>query len=258
MADAYSGTMAGTALGSRRGAGGHGNGSGARALRRHRALPGGRAVVGGFLVALAAVGIFAGYTGATADTREPYFVARRDLPLGHRIARSDLATLPMDLPALLRARSYRDASQLVGAVVIGPVSKGELLQASDVLAQRDGGGDRQISFPIDPARAVDGRLRPGEFVDVLATYGTGADGYTVVVVRGARVADRSAAGGSLADGDDDVVTLAVAGPSDTLAVAHAVNAGAVTLVRTAGPPAGADAGPPSTYTSPGAAESGTG
>lgn len=224
--------MAETALSTRRAAPRHSAGSdGARPLRRRRALPGGRAVVGGFLVALAAVGVFAGYTGATADTREPYLVARHDLPLGHRITRSDLGTLPMDLPALLRSKVYRDASQLVGATVIGPVSKGELVQASNVLDRPTGGADRQISFSIESARAVNGQLRRGEFVDLLATYGTGAEGYTTAVVRRARVADRSATRGSLSDAGDEIITLAVPEAADTLAVAHAVSSGTVTLVR---------------------------
>ena len=42
-----------------------------RPLRRRRGLPSGRAVVGGFLVALAAVGVFAAYTSATPDLIDP-------------------------------------------------------------------------------------------------------------------------------------------------------------------------------------------
>ena len=62
-----------------------------RSLRRRRALPGGRAVAGGFLVALAAVGIFAAYTDATADTRQAYVVARRPLALGQRLSGADFS-----------------------------------------------------------------------------------------------------------------------------------------------------------------------
>jgi len=209
--------------------------NGARPLRRRRTLPGGRAVVGGFLVALAAVGVFAGYTSATADARRPYLVARQDLALGHRITRADLATLPMDLPSILRAKVYRDPSQLLGALVIGPVSRGELVQSSNVLSKDQSPLDRQISFPIDSARAVSGQLRRGELVDVLVTYGTGADGYTAAVVQGARVADRSVTRGSLSDRGSEVITLAVASAADTLAVAHAVSAGTVILVRAGAP-----------------------
>lgn len=236
----------------------NGDGDGARPLRRRGSLPGGRAVVGGFLVALAGVGVFAGYTNATTDTRQSYLVARRDLPLGHRITRSDLGTLPMDLPALSRSKVYRDPSQLQGALVIGPVAKGELVQSSNVLAGDGQGDGHQISFSIESARAVNGTLQRGELVDVVATFGTGGEGYTTVVVEGARVADRAESSGTLSDSGDEVVTLTVPRQADTLAVAHAVNAGTITLVRSpAAPDAGTAAGPavyqptPATTATPG-------
>lgn len=239
--------MAETTLSTRRGPPRReGEADGARPLRRRRTLPGGRAVVGGFLVALAAVGVFAGYTNATADTREPFLVARQNLALGHRIVEADLGTLPMDLPALLRSKVYRDPSRLIGAMVIGPVAKGELVQSSNVLPGTDSTAGRQISFPIDSARAMNGQLRRGEFVDVLATYGTGADGYTLAVVLGARVADRTETRGSLSDRGNEVITLALPEQADTLAVAHAVSAGTLMLVRPGGPPsAAADTATPS-------------
>ena len=224
-----------------------GSNGGGRPLRRRRPLPGGRAVVGGFLVAVSAVGVFFAYTGATTEDKEHFVVARQDLPIGHRLAERDLVRLPMDLPSLLQARSYRSPSRLIGAVVIGPLSRGELVQASDVLSRPDGSGDREISFPIESARAVDGRLRPGEFVDVLASYGSGNDGYTAVVVGGARVIHRSQARGSLGDGADEVITLSIPNRGDTLAVAHAGNAGSVTLVRAAAPSDGSGAGEGATY-----------
>ena len=88
-------------------------------------------------------------------------------------------------------------------------------------------------------------------MDVLATYGTGGDAYTVVVVAGARVADRTTSAASLSDRGDEVVTLALPASADALAVAHAVNAGEVTLVRTAGTPT--DPTPAAAYSAPRAA-----
>jgi len=210
---------------------------GGRPLRRRRSLPGGRAVVGGFLVAVAAVGIFAAYTGATADTRQGYLVSRQDLPIGHRIQSADLATLAMDLPPEVRSRAARDPSRLVGSVVIGPLAKGELIQASDVVpAGGEGDIGPQVSFAIDSARALDGRLKVGELVDVVATYDAAGSGQTLVVARGARVVERSKPTSTLGDGGKEVITLSVANRSETLAVAHAGNAGEVTLVRVTGQP----------------------
>lgn len=194
-------------------------------------------MVGGLLVALSAVGIFAGYLGATGDDRRPYVVATSDLAVGHRITAADLAVVRIDLPPALHRLAHDRPGPLVGAVVLGPVGRGELLQNSDVLVGEGTAGDgREISFPIDAARAVDGSLRTGEQIDVLATYGTGTDAYTVVIARGARIANRSDPAGRLPGSGEQVVTLSVPDAATTLAVAHAVNAGVLTLVRTAAPP----------------------
>ena len=220
-----------------------GDGETGRVVRRRRALPGGRAVVGGFLVALAGVGVFAGYTSATADTRVRYLVARSDLTIGQRISRSNLGYLPMDLPSLVRSRSFRHPGDLVGAVVVGPLSRGELIQSSDVVRPGDRGAPagREVSFSIESARAVDGQLQRGETVDVLVTYGTGTEAYTLTVARGVRVINRRQPRGALGDGRDEVITVSVPSRAQTLALAHAVSAGAITLVRT-GRDAGDEAG----------------
>ena len=214
-------------------------------VRRRRPLPGGRAVIGGFLVAVAAVGIFAAYTSATTDARTPYVVARHDLAFGQRITAADLSFAPMQLPSSLahrRAFTRADSAQLVGAIVVAPMAAGELVQASSVAEASGLPPDEEISFQIDPARAVGGRLRSGEAVEVLATYGTGNDAYTVVVVRGARVVAATEPGAALSGRAGEVVTLSLTTSSDALAVANAVDAGQVTLVRATGAPAPRDAG----------------
>lgn len=199
--------------------------------------------MGGLLVALAAVGIFAGYLSATAGHARPTVVATTDLGPGHRLTAADLAVVRLELPGSVAERTYVSPSQLVGAVVLGPVGRGELLQSSDVLAgDAPGGPGREISFAIDAARAVDGRLRPGEPVDVLATFGTGADATTTVVATAVRIARRSDPGGGLAGPGTQVVTLTMPDEATTIAVANAVDTATVTLVRSAGREAGGTAG----------------
>ncbi len=217
----------------------------ARVVRRRRSLPGGRAVVGAFLVTLAAVGIFAAYTRATDEPQTLYIVARHNLNLGDRLAAGDLALAPMHLPTPLSARrafTRASAPSLVGAVVVAPVASGELIQASSVVEAVGTAVDREISFAIDPARAVAGRLVPGEVVDLLATYGTGTDATTVVVVRAARLVSRSDSSGSLGARASEVVILALPSSADALAVAHAVDSGQITLVRATGAPPSDDQG----------------
>ncbi len=208
-------------------------------MRRRRSLPGSRAVVGGFLVAAAAVGIFAAYTNAATDHRLDYVIAQRPLTVGQRVKPEDLATAPMELPSNLSDQfAYRDPSRLIGAVVTSPVRAGELVQASDVAAGEAGLGQRQVSFPVDASRAVDGTLAVGDSVDVLATYGSGPDASTMAVAIGVRVIALSTSSSALgsASGQSEVVTVGLPSWHDVLALTQAVNAGQVLLVRSTGAP----------------------
>lgn len=200
-----------------------------RLVRRRRPLPGSRAVVGGFLVAVAAVGTFAVAAGAGDERRVGYVVARDDLAVGRRITADDLALAPIDAPPFVAERAFRRTDDVVGAVVVGPVARGELVQAGSVL--RDAPEGRQVSFPVEAARALDGNLQPGEAVDVLVTYGTGEHAKTAVVARRARVVRLRRPSGTLSDGRTVVVTVAVDTDDQAAAVAHAAGAGTVTIVR---------------------------
>jgi Flp pilus assembly protein CpaB len=202
-----------------------------RALTRRRALPSSRAVAGGLLIALAALATFSAYTGATARPTRSFVVAARDLPVGTRLARADLRLATIDLPAAQQRRAFRDAGALVGATVLGPVGRGELVQSSAVADEGD--GSSQVSFSIEAARALDGAIRPGDRIDLLATYGGGgSDAYTMVVARRVAVADVSGSGaGSLGGARTLVLTLSLADPDTVLAVTHAARTGNLTVVR---------------------------
>src|SRR5687768_13969768 len=229
------GTVATTALGEELTTpnGRHAPGGG-RVIRRRRPLPGNRAVVGGFLVAVAIVGTFATVSSAGDDHRITLVVARDDLAVGDRITADDLAVARLDVPPFVRARAFRSTDQLLGATVLGPIARGELVQASTVSRESKAPPGLQVSFPVEAARAVDGTLREGEAVDVLVTYGQGETATTEPVARGARVVRTRTPGGVLGDDRTLVVTLAVSTADDAAAVAHAANAGEVTIVRTGG------------------------
>ena len=209
------------------------NGSGARrTVRRRRPLPNGRAVVGGLLVAIAAVGLFASWRAATAPPTTPYVVAARTLTVGSVLRRADLTTVDLDLPSSLRRQAFADPQSLVGTQLLGPLERGELLQASDVTTN-DGARRRQLSFSIEASRALDGSIARGEHVDVAATYGGGgSDSWTSVIADDVLVADVTSAGSSLGGGRALTLTLSLDDPQEVLAVTHAARAGTITILRT--------------------------
>lgn len=209
-----------------------------RAITRRRGLPSGRAVVGGFLVALAAVGTFAAYTAGTAAPTTRYVVAARDLGAGEVLTLDALTLVAMELPDEQRSRSFDLPEVLDGAVTLAPLAVGELIQGSAVTAADDAPPARIVSFAADPARALGGRIRPGERVDIVATYGEGAQAYTELVLGDVRVLTADAAGGDDLGGTTVGFTVEVADRSQELALVHATTVAAISVVRSTGVPAG--------------------
>jgi hypothetical protein len=199
------------------------------------ARPPTRAVVGGLLVAVAAVGAFVLATPADGPSAE-YVIAAHALDPGARIEADDLTVAAVDLPPDLATLAFTDASALIGAVSLGPVAAGQLVQEGDV--GRAPLSPFEVSLALEGDRALDGRLVPGELVAVLATYGSGADAETLTVASTALV-ERVSKPTGLAVGTADVVTLGLPVESDAQAVVHAARAGELTLVRTDSATAGA-------------------
>lgn len=190
-------------------------------------------MIGGFLVAASAAGVFAAWTSASSGPTTRYVVVSGDVAPGEQLTRADLSLVEIELPAAQRRIAFTDMDILVGATALSPLVAGQLLQSSEV-AKPIGGPDRaQISFRVEPGAAVGGDLRAGELVDVIVTYTSGGEPKTSTISRGALVVkmitdeQRIGAGGSM------VVVLAVH-PEELEAIASAAAAGHVTLARVTG------------------------
>ncbi len=186
-------------------------------------------------MAVAAVGLFAAATSSSQGPRHAYVVTRHELPAGTRLLASDLELAPMDLPVALRARSFDTTQPLVGATLIAPLGAGELVQSSSVVARKGDAASRELSFTLERGRVGTG-IKHGERADVLATYGTGNDAHTVVVVRQALLVAIDRPRTSSGETGPATVTVAVDDPADALALAHAIQLGKITLVRATGAP----------------------
>ena len=103
-----------------------------RRIERRVPLPGGRAVVGGLLVTLAAVGVFVSWAAAGEDVTRPVVVAAADIRPGEVIGADDVEVRSLELPAALADGAYADPQPLVGAVAVAPLAEGELVQRSAV------------------------------------------------------------------------------------------------------------------------------
>lgn len=214
----------------------------ARTIRPRRSLPGGRAVVGAFLVVLAAVGTFGAHLTATAAPSTSYLVAARPFEIGHVLAEEDLVlgagvrAVPIDLPAEQAGRAVvadaADVASLVGRVVVAPILPGDLVQHTALVGVEQAGDGVTMSFSLPVDRALAGRLGAGERVDVMATFsGAGALGSeTRVVARDVTVVGVLAGGDGL-NGGRVTMTIEVSDLATAQQVQHAVDTAQVALLR---------------------------
>ncbi|MGH9111733.1 MAG: SAF domain-containing protein [Acidimicrobiales bacterium] len=205
-----------------------------RTIERAPRLPGGRAVLGGVLVAAAALGTFAAWERSSGAPDRSYAVAARAIVPGETLTGDQVRLEPMDLPSGVAASAFVDAAQLDGRVALAPIREGELVQLGQVSDPGAKGPAAEVSFSLERDRAVDGRLRSGDLVDVFVTY----DERTTAVAEGMRLVDvRERVEGSLGRGTELTVTLAITDPDHRAALIHAARAGDVTLVRSTHLPA---------------------
>jgi len=203
--------------------------------RTRAALPSGRAIAGGLLVACSALGLFAAYSNAQHRALARFEVAARDLAPGTVLDDNDVESAALDLPASSRARAYASSAALVGKVIVGPVLRGELVQTGSVADHAIGEQRFEVALTLDGARAITDRLATGESVDVLATYGSGESACTRVIARRARVQAIGNASEGLA-GRTSAITLGVLNPNEVVALVTAAQAAKVTLVRSTAVP----------------------
>jgi Flp pilus assembly protein CpaB len=196
-------------------------------VRRRRALPGGRAVFGGFLVAVAVVGIVAAQQAASGPPTTSYVVATGTIPAGRTLGVDDLTTRAVDLPEGLADRAFREPRQLVGRVLAATVGEGELIQSSALAPRGPKAGEREVSFTADPARSLGQRIAPGDVVDVYATEGQGEPSSTEIVARAVRVIDRQGRQGAAGF----IYTVALADQAAVEALVRASAGGSLTVVR---------------------------
>ncbi len=207
-----------------------------RSVRSVRRLPGGRAVVGGFLVAASAVGVFGAYTNALSSPDRSFAVVTSDVDAGARLSVADLTLVPLDLPSDQQRVAFADLSLLEGATALAPMTAGQLVQSGDVAKPAGGPQRAQISVALDPGNALGGDpglLGPGERVQVIATFTQGGAPVTETVSRDATVV-RVLGGSDQLGGSAGLTVVLAVPPADLEPVAGAAAAGVVSLARTTG------------------------
>lgn len=197
-------------------------------IERHRGLPGGRAVLGGVLMAVATVGVFVAYERASQRPTDPVAVAAHAIRVGEVLEADDLRIIEVDLPADAASGAFASVDDLAGRVALGPIGDGEIVQAGSVTDQATAGEIHEVAITLPRSQIAVGRLKQAERVDVFVTY----DERTTSVVRGAEVVEIGADDeGALTRDREVALVVAVPSGDAVAAVVHALRTGDVTVVR---------------------------
>lgn len=195
-------------------------------------LPTGRALLGGLLMAVAALGAYWLASSGGDDGRVDIVVADRDLRAGDVLSDDDLRLVPVAIDGEVRGL-FGSLDAAVGRVVMSPVDSGEFLVASATSADAAPSDTFELTVSVGPER-VPGDLRPAETIDVFATWNSGL---TELIAVGAVVVDVTTSEETFGGGDVRV-RMQVADIGQAEAVVHAHSSGELTLVRA---PTGSDA-----------------
>ncbi len=164
------------------------------------------------------------------------WAAKKALPAGTVLDHADLVPLDVILDPGTLQHYAMTAQNLAGAVLTRPIAEGELIASAWLTEGSEASEGRTMTIPIAPEHAVGGDLRPGDQVDVYATFNAGdARARTTLLARAVEVIGVVTADGFAIE-DESVVGLTVAVTSETAGrLAFAIRSGELDLVKVTGP-----------------------
>jgi Flp pilus assembly protein CpaB len=160
-------------------------------------------------------------------------VAAHEIRAGETITGADFRTARLTLTPAVLATVVRadDRRRLIGRIAGSTIGEGELVVTRTLRARAAPQRLRAMSIPIDPSRAVGGRLAAGDRVDVLFA---GRAAVSIIVADAPVLAvDARGRGGIGESANPFTVTIAVNARQSQL-VAAAVADGDISLARTTG------------------------
>jgi pilus assembly protein CpaB len=167
------------------------------------------------------------------DGETAVLVATHEIRAGETVTGSDFRAVRVTLtPAVLATLAQaHDRGRLRGRIAGSTIAEGELVTTRTLRSRAAPHGLRAMSIPIDPARAVGGRLAAGDRVDVLFA---GQQAVSIIVADAPVLAvDARGRGGIGESASPFTVTVGVTAQQSQL-VAAAVADGEISLARTTG------------------------
>jgi len=201
-----------------------------RSITPRRSLPTGRALVGAFLVTVAALGAFALSADHDGEPTTRYLVTTRAIDVGEQVTAADVRFESMILSDELADRSLNSMNGLEGATVLRSFRTGELIDVADVIPAITkatiGETLHEVTFGVPLDRTPDSVV-PGDRVTVLAT----TDGLTRLTVEDAILLEIDRQPDQIGPSGRGTLTLAIDRPETVMDIVHLTQIADITIVR---------------------------
>lgn len=134
------------------------------------------------LLVLAVFALVATWFYSSTSDREPVLALRAPIERGQTLTSGDLMVVDIAAEPTVNAVSADQAAALVGQVALVDLSPGTLA-VGDLFADRAAiaDGDGVVGLALDPGEYPTVNLAPGDWVRIVATADTNADGEAVLV-----------------------------------------------------------------------------
>ncbi len=207
-----------------------------RRVHSTRGLPTSRAVVGGLLVSIAALGTYVAATREEPDLRRPYAVAVEPIAAGEVIDAGAIDVRLLQLDADVAQRAVPDVALLPGTVALAPFAPGDLITRTLVVpAESDVAASvmAEVRFPVKPERTPRD-LSAGEHVTVFATSSLSSKATTHVAAIDAIVVHYDTSRDSLGTTRGAVLTLALPPSVNLTSFVHDTQVSELEVIRSNG------------------------
>lgn len=190
--------------------------------------------IAGALLFLAA---FVGGQRVLADSSSLTTVVRaaHDVPAGTMLSAADLEVASLKLGAEVAPLYAGSVDAASGYVLTQALVAGELVPNSALAREGPIVDSRSLTIPVTPEHAVGGALRPGDRVDVYATFDrTTGRSRTELIASNLEVQDVLRAGGAMLDEETVIGVTVSVPPEGATSLAFAIRAGQIDLARVEG------------------------
>ena len=207
-----------------------------RRVHSSRGLPTSRAVVGGLLISIAALGTYIVATSDAPDPRRPYAVAVEPIAAGQVIEAGSIDLRMLQLDTDVAQRAVPDLALLPGTVALAPFAPGDLITRTLVVpAESDVAASvmAEVSFPVQPERTPR-NLTAGEHITVFATSSVASKSSTHVAAIDAIVVHYDTNRDSIGAIRGAVLTLALPPSVNLTSFVHDTQVSDLEIVRSNG------------------------